>query len=178
MTSDFEEMDRALTAANLKRARTRSESAEIGTREVADAHERAWEEASRIGELYLEARFEHEAREAGLYVDPSVFEVPRAEVDPIAVEIRRAREELSIYDAIARALDDPHGALDVVLSADDPEAARAALRARYGFDDTQAGAVMEIRYLVATLTHRRQVQRRRQELLDRLHDLESQQNAG
>lgn len=174
MTSDFEEMDRALTAANLKRARTRSESAENWTREVADAHERAWEEASRIGELYLEARFEREAREAGLYVDPSVFQVPQAEVDPIAVEIRQAREELSIYDAIARALDDPHGALDAVLSAEDPEAARAALRARYGFDDTQADAVMEIRYMVATLMHRRQIQQRLQELRDRIHDLEGQ----
>lgn len=177
MTCDFEEMDRALTAANLERARTRSESADNWTQEVSDAHERAWEEASRIGELYLEARFEREAREAGLYVDPSVFEVPQAEVDPIAAEIRRARGELSIYDAIARALDDPHGALDAVLSADDQEAARAALRARYGFDNTQADAVMEIRYVVATLMHRRQIQQRLQELRDRLHDLEGQQKS-
>jgi hypothetical protein len=36
---------------------------------------------------------------------------------------------------------------------------------------------MEIRYLVTTLVHRRESQRRRQELLDRLHDLESRLNA-
>jgi hypothetical protein len=177
MTQDFAELDHALTAANLKRARTRFEHAEEGTRETAVADEQAWEEADRAGERYLAARFEHEAREAGLYVDPAVFEVPQVAVDPVAAEIRQVRHELSIYDAIVRALDDPHGALDVVMSADDPEAARAALRARYGFDDTQADAAMEIRYLVTTLVHRRENQRRRQWLLDRLHDLESRLNA-
>lgn len=63
MADDFAELDAALTAANLKRARTRSDFAQNPTHEAANADTVAWEAAAGIGELYLEARFEHEALE-------------------------------------------------------------------------------------------------------------------
>ena len=58
-------------------------------------------------------------------------------------ELRNARLEMQIYEAIVVAANDAHAVLDCVLDAADPEAARRALEGRFGFNETQAWAVIE-----------------------------------
>lgn len=113
-----DELDTALTAANSRLARARYDFAEKGTQEAANAYMLAPEEADRLGRLHLRARFEHQAQEAGLYVDPSVFEVD-VDVDPVAEEVARLQDERAIYDAVIAALRDPHGILDTLLQSED-----------------------------------------------------------
>jgi hypothetical protein len=61
-----------------------------------------------------------------------------------------------------------------VLNAEDSDAASAALRERHGFDDMQADAVMDNQWRRATVSDRRQFQRRREELVHLLDDLEAE----
>jgi hypothetical protein len=84
VTSDFDALDKLLTEANLNRARTRRAFAESRTQESALADERAWAHAARVGDAYLDARYEYEAQRAGLYVDPSTFVDPHAEEGELA----------------------------------------------------------------------------------------------
>jgi hypothetical protein len=83
MPEALDDADRALKAAHLKRARALKEYAENSTEETAAANDAAWAEADEVGRRYLEARFEYEARQAGLYVDPATFVEPGVEEGPI-----------------------------------------------------------------------------------------------
>lgn len=76
---DFETLDEALTAANLALARARAKYADGFRADAAREHDAAWERADSAGDAYLAARFEHEARCAGLYTDPEAFEDPDVE---------------------------------------------------------------------------------------------------
>jgi len=52
----------------------------------------------------------------------------RNEELPLEVEIQHTQEELHIHEGLTQALRDPHAILDVVLQAEDSDAAQAALR--------------------------------------------------
>jgi DNA gyrase/topoisomerase IV subunit A len=62
---------------------------------------------------------------------------------PIAVQIEQTQELLHVHEALCRAMRDPHAVLDMVLEADDAEAARSVLRERLGPNELQATAVLE-----------------------------------
>lgn len=69
---------------------------------------------------------------------------PRDNELSLAEEIRQTEEQLRIYDGLTRAMTEPHTVLEVLLQAEDPESASAALRDRFGFDQVQATAVLEM----------------------------------
>ncbi len=71
----------------------------------------------------------------------------RPHLDP--EERDRLRDRLVILDAQVLALTDPHATLEVILAADRPEDAVAALRQRFGFDESQAQAVADLPFRVA-----------------------------
>ena len=75
-------------------------------------------------------------------------------------ELRNARLEMQIYEAIVVAANDAHAVLDCVLDAADPEAARRALEGRFGFNETQAWAVMDVQFRRLTLTDRNKIKQR------------------
>ncbi len=85
---------------------------------------------------------------------------------PLADEIRQTDEQLHIYDGLARAIEEPHAALDIVLQAEDPDTASAALRDRFGLDRIQATAVLDLQFRRATRLDRRKIDDRRRELTD------------
>ena len=62
--------------------------------------------------------------------------------------------------------------LDCVLDAADPEAARRALEGRFGFNETQAWAVMDVQFRRLTLTDRNKIKQRQRELAARVAALE------
>jgi DNA gyrase/topoisomerase IV subunit A len=89
-------------------------------------------------------------------------------------ELRSVREQLHVYDAIVVAANDAHAALDVVLDASDPDAARHALELRYGFTETQAWAVLEVQFRRMTALDRQKIEDRRDELVSRAAALEEE----
>ncbi len=76
MDDALRRLDEQLTRANLDRARALVAVADTVDRSEADRFERAVEESKRIGLAYLRARYEYEAKQAGLYIDPTIFEDP------------------------------------------------------------------------------------------------------
>jgi DNA gyrase subunit A len=101
----------------------------------------------------------------------------RNEALPLEVEIRQTTASLHIHQAVSRLLDEPHALLDVVLQAEDSEAANAALRERFGFDEIQATAVMDQQLRRVTRRDRQRIEEVVEELVDRLavlRDLEDQ----
>ena len=90
------------------------------------------------------------------------------------VELRNAQYQLRIYEAIAIATNDAHGALEAVLGASDPDAARRALQHRYGFTELQATAVMDMQFRRVTAIDREKIEQRHQELASRVTALEAE----
>jgi DNA gyrase/topoisomerase IV subunit A len=90
------------------------------------------------------------------------------------VELRNTHYQLQIYEAIAVATNDAHGALDAVLGASDPDAARRALQHRYGFTELQATAVMDMQFRRVTAIDREKIEQRHQELAARVTALEAE----
>ncbi len=90
------------------------------------------------------------------------------------VELRNTQYQLQIYEAIAVATNDAHGALDTVLGASDPDAARRALQQRYGFTELQATAVMDMQFQRVTAIDREKIEQRRQELAARVVALKAE----
>ncbi len=87
----------------------------------------------------------------------------RNEEVPLADEIRHREDRLRIYEALVRMAEDPRAVLDVWLAAHDSAAARAALRRRYGFDDVQATAVMDMQFRRLTYVDRQRIRDTHQE---------------
>lgn len=92
---------------------------------------------------------------------------------PLADEIRQTEEQLHIYDGVARAVGEPNEILDIILQAEDPDAASAALQNRFGLDPIQATAVMDLQFRRATRRDRRRIDDRRRELRDHAAFLKS-----
>jgi DNA gyrase subunit A len=59
-------------------------------------------------------------------------------------ELRHANERLRVLKALARALEEPHLVLDLLLDAQDPDEAASALQDRFGLDEVQAGAILDM----------------------------------
>ena len=95
----------------------------------------------------------------------------RNEELPLAAEIEQTADQLRIYNGLAKAMREPHVVLDVVLEAADAAAARTGLRARFGLDEIQAMAVLDMQFRAATDRDRRMIEARRQELHEHLEVL-------
>jgi DNA gyrase subunit A len=91
----------------------------------------------------------------------------------LAEEIRQTEEQLRIYDGLTRAMTEPHTVLEVLLQAEDPESASAALRDRFGFDPVQATAVLEMQFRRATRLDRLKIEDRQRELSEHAAYLKS-----
>ena len=95
---------------------------------------------------------------------------------PLDQDIRQTREGLSLFEAIATAMRDPHGVLDVVLGSADAEAARHALGERFGLSEVQATAVLEMQFRRVTASDRERIDEERQRLARRLRSLETERD--
>ena len=87
-------------------------------------------------------------------------------------DLQDVLRQVQIYEAIATAASDAHAALDIMLTAADPEAANRALVDRYAFTEVQAWAVMDVQFRRLTATDREKVEQRHHELGERVKDLE------
>ena len=90
------------------------------------------------------------------------------------VELRDALYQLQVYEALAVATNDAHGALDAILGASDSESGRRALEERFGFTEMQATAVLDLQFRRVTEIDRQKIEQRRQELCDRVLLLEAE----
>ena len=90
------------------------------------------------------------------------------------VELRNTRYQSQIYEAVAVAIGDPHRVLEIVLSASDSDAATRALQERYDLTEPQALAVLDMQFRRVTAADREQIEQRRQELAERVRDLEAE----
>jgi DNA gyrase subunit A len=90
------------------------------------------------------------------------------------VELRNARYQSVIYEAIAVAMSDPHTVLEMVLMASDPAAATRALQERFDISEPQALAVLDMQFRRVTAADRAKIEQRRQELAERVRDLKEQ----
>ena len=89
-------------------------------------------------------------------------------------ELRSLQYQLQVYEALAVAIGDAHAALDAMLEASDPEAARQELERRYGFTEMQATAVMEMQFRRVTALEGQKIEQRRHELAARVAVLEEE----
>jgi DNA gyrase subunit A len=87
-------------------------------------------------------------------------------------ELRNARLQMLIYEAIAIAASDAHTVLATVMGASAPEAAGRALQDRYGFTEVQASAVMDVQFRRLTSTYLHKIEEYRHELAARVSVLE------
>jgi DNA gyrase subunit A len=95
----------------------------------------------------------------------------RNEELPLPVEIQQTEDALRIYDGLAKAMREPAVVLDVVLEAEDADAARTALQTRLDVDEIQAMAVLDMQFRRATQQDRRRIEDRRQEIEEHLQFL-------
>ncbi len=72
-------------------------------------------------------------------------------------ELHDAKERLRVLEAILGALDEPHAALDLVLEAQDPDAASRALQEHFGLDAIQAMAILDMQYRRLTMRDRERI---------------------
>lgn len=89
----------------------------------------------------------------------------------VTKEVERASERLAIYEALDRALADPHALLDLLISAENPEVAAAALQQRFGLDEMQAAAVLDLQFRRVTVQARARIVGLRKEEADYLTSL-------
>lgn len=87
-------------------------------------------------------------------------------------ELESARQQVHVYKAITIATRDAHAVLDILLSANDHDAARLGLQERYDLTDVQARAVMEMQFRRLTYIDRREIERRHNELVDQIAAME------
>jgi DNA gyrase/topoisomerase IV subunit A len=87
-------------------------------------------------------------------------------------DLRMARQQVHIHDAIVTAANDAHAVLDILLDAADPDAARQALRERYGFSDVQASAVLDVQLARVTASQRQRIEQHLHEATARVTALE------
>ena len=86
----------------------------------------------------------------------------------VTTEADRLRERLRAYEAMARVLEEPQAFLKVLLSAEDPEASADQLRERFGLDDLQVAAVLDLQFRRVTVRDRSRIFEERQRLRDEL----------
>lgn len=99
--------------------------------------------------------------------------MPRRDLESIlANDLPIARQQLEVYEAISAAASDAHAVLDVILSASNSDAARAALQQRYGFTEVQSSAVMDMQFRRMTSEDREVLERRREEIVAEVAALE------
>ena len=89
----------------------------------------------------------------------------------IEEQLRRAGERLHILDAIAAVVEDLQDFLRVVVEANDLDDANVALRARYGFDEMQAEAVLDMQFRRTTNLDRDRIRHQRDEVAAEVLDL-------
>lgn len=92
----------------------------------------------------------------------------------LSEQIEQAASELHILDGVARALAEPVETLAVIAGADDVDDARAALKERFGLDDIQARAVLDLQFRRAPRAERDRILARHRELTDLLIELRTQ----
>lgn len=97
----------------------------------------------------------------------------RRDDPPLSDEIERAEDKLRVLEAIAIACREPRAVLDVIVDADDSDSARVALRERFGLDEIQAIALMDLQYRFMTLADRRRLLEDVANTKDRLRHLHS-----
>jgi hypothetical protein len=165
----YEDLDRELSTANLERARAEVEVLAEWSEEAAEAAERAWQMCNDVGER-SEARYEHEARAAGLDITRPVVE---DDFDPAANEIERLRGVVGHHQALLKVFEDPHAALHLILNAEDEHAARRALAERFGITDDEAGTTLLNLGSVGMISKRRAIVDEYEETLARLEQLRS-----
>lgn len=134
------------------------------THEAAEAHERAWEACQHVGERYLEARYEREARVAGYDVTPPADEEV---IDPAANEIESLRDSIAHFEAMLRVFEDPHTAFDIILNAEDTDEAQRALSEHFDFTEAQASETLANLSSAGTISNRRRLENAREEALTR-----------
>jgi len=100
----------------------------------------------------------------------------RNEELPLPVEIERTESLLRIFKALTLLVREPHAVLDLLLGAEGPESAVAALRERYDFDEDQATAVLEAQFRRATVSDRRMIEERHRELVAQIAYLRTLEN--
>jgi hypothetical protein len=168
--TEYVDLDRELTAANLNRARTSVEVMAEWSPQAAEAAEQAWEVCKRVGERYLEARYEHEALAAGLEIAPSVAE---GDFDPTANEIENLRSLLAHCEAMLKVFEEPHLALDIILNAETDHEACTALSDQFDIAEAQAADVLMNLASAGTVSGRRKIEIERKVALHRLKQLAS-----
>ena len=89
----------------------------------------------------------------------------------LAEEVALTEERLHLLEGIASALEDLAAVIEAVTRAEDADAAREALRARFGFSALQATAVLDQQYRRATRRDRERAAEACQELRDHLDSL-------
>jgi DNA gyrase subunit A len=89
-----------------------------------------------------------------------------------ADELRNARYQLDVYEALATVVGDAHELLEILLNAEDASTAHDALRRRYRFTEVQAAAVMELQFRRVTTLDRQRIEQRRDELAHHVEVLE------
>lgn len=85
-------------------------------------------------------------------------------------ELRNARLQALIYQAIVTAANDAHAVLDLLLEAADPDDARQRLQDRYRFTEVQATAVLDVQFRRLTSVDRHKID-------THLHELEAHVDA-
>lgn len=97
----------------------------------------------------------------------------RNEKLPLELEIQQAEDQLHIWDGIVRAIREPQVFVEVVLAAATTDSARTALQARFGVDELQATAMLDLQFRRATREDSERIEVRRRELVDHLAYLRS-----
>lgn len=166
--TDYADIERELTAAHLDQARLWVEVIGEWTEEAAEAAERAWEVSRRVGEHYLEARYEHDAQAAGFDVTRPVVE---DDFDPVANEIESLRGSIAHHEALLKVFEDPHRALDLILAAQDDRAACTALSAHFDIAEEHASTMLLNLGSAGTISSRRGIQDSLDEAAARLREL-------
>ncbi|RYB91230.1 hypothetical protein EUA06_07810 [Nocardioides glacieisoli] len=99
---------------------------------------------------------------------------PGDERSTAETDLRMGRQQVHVYEAILVAAGDAHAVLDDLLGAADPDAARAALRERYGFTEVQASAVLDLQLSRVTSSQRQRIEQGLHEVRARVAELEEQ----
>ena len=99
--------------------------------------------------------------------------MPRRDLESIlANDLPIARQQLEVYKAISVAASDAHAVLEVILTASNSAAARAALQQRYRFTEVQSSAVMDMQFRRMTSEDRENLEKRREEVVAEVAALE------
>ncbi|WP_181313248.1 hypothetical protein [Nocardioides campestrisoli] len=100
--------------------------------------------------------------------------MPDSPEPPASELLERALDDLNIWEAVLLATRDPHGVLDVVMAAADPEAAVAALSQRFSVSEIQAEAMLALQVRRVTARDRAAIEAKHDELAAMVAGLRAQ----